>query len=109
MQWYAEFMEKFKKEIEELRNKMKAKGYPEGLINRAIWQAYGRAVGYAFKYFDHDHPERAKAIAEETFPKYLKDAEKWAREWLGSVFGVEIGEGENVASYIKKLRETIGE
>jgi hypothetical protein len=79
--------EKYKDLIEDFRRRMREKGYPEGIINRAIDQALWRTYGTAFKYFDHAHPERAEQIMQETFPKFLADAERYVENLMKAIAG----------------------
>lgn len=86
-----EVEEKYKGEIERFRTEMKAKGYPEGMIEKAIERAKGWVTGIS-QFADARYPELTKRIQEEMFPEALwTHGEKWMKELMG-VFEIRVGE-----------------
>jgi hypothetical protein len=83
-----EVEEKVKPLIEEFRVKMKAKGYPERLIEKAIERAKGWVAGIS-KFADARYPELQRRIQEEMFPEALEEhGEKWIKGWMEAVKGI---------------------
>jgi hypothetical protein len=72
-------MEKVKPQVEEFKAKMKAEGYPEGIIDKSIERAYGYVQGVT-KMLDSKNPELVERAQVEMFPEALEHSATWIRK-----------------------------
>lgn len=83
--------EKLKPDIEKFKAEMKAKGYPKGLIEKAIDRAKGYVAGIS-KFTDHRHPELMKRVQVEMFPEALEHSKRWMENILKAIAGEKLEE-----------------
>ena len=74
-----EVRKKAKPLFEKFKKEMLAKGYPEGLVNKAIERAEEYVQGVT-KFLDGRHPELVKRAQEEMIDDALEHSRKWIEE-----------------------------
>jgi hypothetical protein len=82
---YPEVIEMVKPQVEAFKKKMKAEGFSESIIDKAIERAYGYVQGVT-KMLDSKNPELVKKAQYEMFPEALEHSERWIRG-LAEVMG----------------------
>lgn len=71
--------------ISKRRKELLEKGYPSGIVSKAMEWAVGTAQGmadYITKQTENDNPGGSlDSLANQFLPQYLNDAEKWIRSF----------------------------
>lgn len=87
-----EVEKKVEPQFEDFRKRMREKGYPEGLIEKAVERAKGYLEGVS-RLANSRHPELVGRIQEEMVPEALAHSE----DWIKGLYRV----------FVEKVRETI--